>query len=681
MFDFEVKVADQSFTIKEKDYMLVVQEWGENSVRVISSPVHNFTLDKKNGIQELEKNTATNVSIKQKENAIELINNNLKVVYDGDKLVFYNKEEKVLEEFIRKQSPVRRTIGIDDHIPIEDLPSSSLDISPREFRYQSDHSYKATLRFEGDLSEKIYGLGGYQEKNLDKNFGTYELMQRNSQTSIPFYISSKNYSFIWNDSSIGEVTFSRNQKTWKSNNTDSIDYIVTVGDSPKELINVFTNMTGKPPMIEKSLLGLWQSKLRYQTLEEIKDIYEGYKLRGINLSVLVIDYFHWTADGDFEFDMEYWAGIKAFAQKLKKEGTKLMVSLWPTVTDESKYYELYQNNQMLIRGINGKNDLFDGKGILDFSNPITVEHLKNVLTENYRQLEIELFWADQAEPEMDDYNHKEYLVHDGNLEKYGNKYPYHYVKAVQNSEVKMNPVLIRSAWFNSQKYGALAWSGDIESSFDSLERQIQVSISMGLSGIPWWTSDIAGFHSGDSSKKTFKELMVRWFQYATFSPILRMHGDRQPHTQRIGDAGGGLRTSGGPNEIWSFGEEVEGILTRFIDIRENLREYIDSLYLESSENGLPIIRSLFFEFPEDSRAWEETTNYMFGSELLIAPVIEEGMTEMVIYLPKGVNWVEVFSGQKYTGGQKYTIDISMDSLPVFCKENSSRLGQFKNIFQ
>src|SRR5699024_2980709 len=211
------------------------------------------------------------------------------------------------------------------------------------------------------------------------------------------------------------------QMIWKSNQTATIDYIVSVGENPKALLDTFTTMTGRVPEIDTDLLGLWQSKLRYQTLEELEEGYEGYKKRGINLSVLVIDYFHWTADGDFEFDMTYWKGIKEFAARLKEDGTKLMVSLWPTVTEESKYYDLYQNNHMMIRGIHGQSKLFDGKEILDFSNPMTRDHIKTVLDKNYRDLEIDLFWADQAEPEMDTYKHKDYLIHEGNLEQYGNK--------------------------------------------------------------------------------------------------------------------------------------------------------------------------------------------------------------------------------------------------------------------
>lgn len=684
LFQKSIDISDNYFIVKNKDQILRVEGWGDNSVRVISSPLHHFDIKNKNGIEELNRNGTGNSSIVIEEKLVVLTNKNLKVIYDGNKLVFYNQNIKILEEFSRKQSNVRRTIGVDDYIPIEDESSSSLNISPREFIYKSENNYKAILRFEGNSEEKIFGLGGYQEANLNKNFGSYELMQRNSQTSIPFYISNKNYGFIWNSSAIGEVNFSKNEKVWISNKTESIDYIITVGENPKALLENFTTMTGKPPMIDDNLLGLWQSKLRYQTLNEIEQVYTKYNERNILLSVLVIDYFHWTADGDFEFDMKYWEGIDVFSRKIKEKGTKLMVSLWPTVSKESKYFNYYKNNQLVIQSVNQKNNMFGEKEIIDFSNPMSKEHVRKKLNENYRELGIDLYWADQAEPEMDFYNHNEYLIYPGNLEKYGNKYPYYYLETIQNDKFKNYkkgyPALIRSAWFNSQKYGALAWSGDIESSFESLKKQIQIGISMGISGIPWWTSDIAGFHSGDSTKDTFKELMVRWFQFAVFTPILRMHGDRQPHTPKIGLDGGGVRTSGGPNEIWSFGIKVENILSKFIKIRKNLEDYIIDVYKESTEYGYPIMRSLFFEFPNDEKTWNDTTNYMFGSELLIVPVVEEGTKDISVYLPTGYNWIEVFTGKKYDGGKTYKIETSIEYIPVFCKSGMSLENKIEDIF-
>lgn len=674
----EIIINENSFVVKGSSMIMKVSEWGRDTVRVTCYPDHKG-YDSQQGMEELEKNGVAETVISKEQNLLTLTNNRLKVVYDGEKLIFFNEGIKILEEYSRQQSKVRRTIGIDEHIPILDNPTSSLNVSPQNFLYKGPHTYRAKQIFEGIKNEKIFGMGGYQEENLNKNGNVYEMMQRNSQTTIPFYLSDKNYGFIWNNSSIGSVAFGNNKRVWTSENTDVIDYLVTVGKNPKEITKNYTEMTGRSPVINTEVLGLWQSKLRYQTLEEIKEIYEQYKKRNIILSVLVIDYYHWTADGDFEFDKRYWQGIEDFAKELKEAGTQLMVSLWPTVTPESKYFDYYKDNQLCIRGVQNKDDLFAGKMLLDFFHPETKKHLKKVLDKNYRDQGINLFWADQAEPEMDYYHHNDYLVYDGRLDRYANKYPYHYLKGISN-HADTQPTLIRSAWFNSQKYGSLAWSGDIESSFESLKRQIQVGISMGISGITWWTSDIAGFHSGNSNSESFKELMVRWFQFATFSPILRMHGDRQPHKQRIGSSGGGVRTSGGPNEIWSFGEKVESILGRFTRIREKLKPYIETLYTESAQMGTPVMRSLFFEYPDDDYAWNDTTNFMFGGDLLVAPVVNEAAKEMTIYLPKGENWINVFTQEVFAGGNMINVSVSLENIPVFCKKGSTLEPSIEKIF-
>lgn len=679
-----IKVDSTCFIVKSRDEYLKVEEWGDNSVRIVSKPHATFNMSNEYGIEELVKNKKSNIDIIYDENMVLLKNNHLTVRYDGEKLSFYYKNQLVLSEFCRQQSNVRRTIGVDDDIPIADKATSSLNIFPREFVYKSENSYNALLRFEGDENEKIYGLGGYQEKNLNKNGGVYELMQRNSQTSIPFYYSNKNYGFIWNNASIGEVVFGKNQKIWKANNTNCIDYIVTVGETPKTIISNFTEMTGRSPVIAKNLLGLWQSKLRYQTTKEVEDVFDLYQKKSINLSVLVIDYFHWTEEGDFEFDMKYWKNIDKLSNKLNQKGTNLMVSLWPTISKNSKYYEFYQNNQLVIKDISGKDEMFGDAEILDFSNPMAREHLRKLLNKNYRSLGIKLFWADQAEPEMDKYHHSNYLLHFGNMERYGNKYPYYYLNAIQNDDLKSYnkglPTLIRSAWFNSQKYGALAWSGDIESSFDSLKKQIQIAISMGMSGISWWTSDIGGFHSGDSTSQSFKELIIRWFQFSVFSPVLRMHGDRQPHTKRIGSTGGGIRTSGSSNEIWSFGEDVEKILIKFTRIRENLINYTYQLYQESNQYGYPIIRSLFFEFPNDYNCWKDKIAYMFGSDLIVFPITENKVKTIEVYLPEGTKWINVFDRKMYQGGNNYHIKVDLSTFPVFCREDSHLAKKLDNIF-
>lgn len=143
-----------------------------------------------------------------------------------------------------------------------------------------------------------------------------------------------------------------------------------------------------------------------------------------------------------------------------------------------------------------------------------------------------------------------------------------------HNDIESVVTLVRGAWAGAQKYGALVWSGDIDSSFEAFNNQVNTGLNMGLAGIPWWTTDIGGFHGGNPKDPEFRELMVRWFQYATFSPILRMHGDRLPHSKPLSNKGGGSMVTGAPNEIWSYGEEVEVILTKFIKIRESLKTYL-----------------------------------------------------------------------------------------------------------
>lgn len=671
------KISNNSFSAINDKEILIVEEWGVDAIRVYSSP-KNKKIKNEFGIKELKKNENSNFKIIQNGDIIEFINGNLKVEYKDNKLFFYNKNQLILEEYSRKQSNVRRTIGIDDDVKIEYKPSYSLNVSPREFKKNYKDSFESIQLFETDINEKIFGMGSYAEENLNKNLGMYELMQRNSQTTIPFYISNKNYGFLWNGSSIGNVSFNKNYKKWVNNNTECIDYVVIVGENPKDIIEKYTFMVGRAPIIKKELLGLWQSKLRYQTTNEVETIYNEYLNRKIKPSVIVIDYFHWTEDGNFEFDDNYWKDIDKLSKKMKETNTELMVSVWPTVSKNSKYYNYYKNNKMLLEPRDNKSKIFDNKDILDFYNDETKKFVSNLLTNNYKTKNIKLFWADQAEPEMNIYEQREYNTSKGNFEKMANRYPYEYLMTIPREEGY--PVLIRSAWFNSQKEGSLVWSGDIDSSFKSLREQIQILISMGLSGISWSTTDIAGFHSGDSTTQKFKELMIRWFQFAVFSPVLRMHGDRQPHSQKIGKTGGGVRTSGSSNEIWSFGTEVERILTKYIRIREKLVDYIFKLYEESTNFGYPISRSLFFEFPNDKKAWDDRLSYMFGSDLLISPVIDFEMKKMKVYLPDGNDWINVFNNKVYKGGKDYIIEFSLETLPVFCKKDSYLAKKINYIF-
>lgn len=393
---------------------------------------------------------------------------------------------------------------------------------------------------------------------------------------------------------------------------------------------------------------------------------------------MVIDYFHWPYEGDYKFDFDYWQGIDKLSEKMEKNGTKLMVSIWPTVEEESENFPYLKEYSLLLEGINTVGKVFNGRYVIDFSKEDAREFLTKKLEENYVENGIPLFWTDQAEPEMNLYNHFVYRMGGYTMSKLANLYPNFYLKAVKQVSGNL-PVLIRSAFLTSQKHSALLWSGDIESSFRSLRRQIQFALSVGLCGQSWWTSDIGGFHSGNSDSDYFRELLIRWFQFSVFSPILRMHGDRQPHYPRIGEKGGGLKTSGSANEIYSFGKDVEEILTSYIRLRSNLKEYIYYLFIQANEKGLPLMRPIFMEYPNDSQSYEEHNQYLFGSDILVCPAVEYGQRIREVYIPDE-NWVDAYSEIPIKRGKSF-VACPLEKIPVFINKNSKYFKKIISSFK
>jgi len=229
--------------------------------------------------------------------------------------------------------------------------------------------------------------------------------------------------------------------------------------------------------------------------------------------------------------------------------------------------------------------------------------------------------------------------------------------------------LLRCAWAGSQKYGALVWSGDIDSSFRSLRNQLAAGLNMGLAGMPWWTTDIGGFHGGNIYSEEFRELLVRWFQFGAFCPVFRLHDFREPLKEPLGMTGGGRVASGADNEVWSYGEEVYEICKKYMEIRERIRPYVKSLMQEAHEKGTPVMRPLFYDFPEDEQAWEIEDEYMLGSDILVCPILYDNMRERDVYLPAG-RWRNINDNEIYEGGRTLTCSAPIDAIPVFVREGT-----------
>ena len=390
--------------------------------------------------------------------------------------------------------------------------------------------------------------------------------------------------------------------------------------------------------------------------------------------MIVVDFFHWPKQGEWKFDPTYWPDPDAMVKELKELGIELMVSVWPTVDRESENYPEMREKGYLIRCDRGVQTglQFMGDTIhYDATNPDARRYVWEKAKKNYYDKGIHIFWLDEAEPEYSAYDFDNYRYYLGPNLQIGNLYPVCYAQnfyeGMEQAGQKNIVNLLRCAWAGSQRYGTLVWSGDIASSFDSMRNQLAAGLNMGMAGIPWWTTDIGGFHGGNPDDPAFRELFVRWFQWGAFCPVMRLHGDREPRQPQVGTTGGACCCSGAANEVWSYGEEVYGICKKYLELRENLREYTRSLMAEAHEKGAPVMRTMFYEFPEDEICWQVEDQYLYGSRYLVAPVLEAGQTTRRVYLPKGCRWTAMEGGAVYEGGQWIDAACPLETMPVFVR--------------
>ncbi|MCD8056407.1 MAG: family 31 glucosidase [Clostridiales bacterium] len=546
----------------------------------------------------------------------------------------------------------------------------------REYRpRQGGEGFALDLQFEAYDDESIHGMGQYRDAKYEVKGEQLEMAQRNSQISVPFFLSSRGYGFLWNSPAVGYAAFGTNRTTFHTDSTNKIDYWVTADEEPKRIIEKYTDVIGHPSPLPESTLGLWQCKLRYRTQDEVLEVAREYKRRGIIPDVIVIDFFHWIYQGDWDFDPDYWPDPKAMTDELSDMGIRTMVSVWPTFDPRSKNFREFEENGYFVKADRGLDVAFDFNGysrLIDSTNPEAREAAYALLRKNYGKYGIDMFWLDEAEPEVTKVHPDHYRYWLGSAAEVGNIYPRLHSKMVYDGQSAdgvgdiLN--LVRSAWVGSARFGALVWSGDIESSFREMKVQIVNGINMGIAGIPYWISDTGGFYSGNVNDPVFRELLVRWYEWACFCPVLRMHGDRLPSMGSLvhgTDRGGGFNPSGAPNELWSYGEDMYEIFVKYLKIREGIKPYIKKTADEAAATGVPMIRAMFLEFPDDEVCRGLGDQYMFGSDYLVAPVTDYGARERRVYLPAG-EWESVPGGELISSAGEYiTAAAPLDKMPVY----------------
>jgi alpha-glucosidase len=433
-----------------------------------------------------------------------------------------------------------------------------------------------------------------------------------------------------------------------------LQYYVIYGPDLRRLQHTFAQLTGPAPLPPRWIFGLLQSRYGYRNRDELETIARTFREKELPCDALILDVFWFKEMGDLAFHPFDWPDAQDMIARLKEQGFRIVVIEEPYLALKSRNYTEAVDQGYLAKRNDGSAYTFDfwpGEcGLLDLSNPAArawwSEKHKSLL-----ELGVSGWWTDLNEPAK----HFQDMVHYG-----GSAGAVHNVaalfmqEAVFEGQQQYAPdqrvfILSRSAFPGSQRYGAGLWSGDVDMNFTSLRKQIALGLNVGMAGIPLWGTDIGGF--GFDGKCT-AELYARWFQFGAFSPLCRPHGDQSE-----------LR------EPWQFGPEIEAICRKYLRLRYRLLPYIYNLAHEASTNGTPIMRPLVLEFPDDPAVFNLADEYLFGPDILVAPILEEGNTERQVYLPAGV-WTDFWTDKLHSGPCSITVSAPLDTLPLFIRQGA-----------
>lgn len=624
-----------------------VEAWGRDSVRVRITLNAEFD----DRLSVLLPPPSCEVQTTESDKRVTLRNGKLVVEMDiTGRLTFRHAETgRLLCEEVPMRQPSRHLLG-------------------RNFRPLSSQDYATSYELKAQAGERFYGLGEHANGLLDQKGCVYELYHHNTSFNIPFTVSSRQYGFLWNCPAVGTVELGMNRTRWTAHRAKQIDYWVTTGDSYADIMEHYAEATGNPPLLPEWAAGFWQSKLRYKTQQEVLDVARGHRERGLPLDVIVIDYFHWTHNGEWRFDPVAFPDPRAMTEELARMGVKVLISFHPYVTKACEtWYPLYAGG-MLAYGERSHDHAHtymsdrDRAGepavptyLIDPTNPSTRAYVWDRAKAGYYDHGIKLFWLDSTEPGVYSYPDR-IRFHLGNGEEMISLFPYSHaqgfyegLKAAGETETL---TLCRAAYAGSQRFGAAVWSGDIDATFEEFRNQITAGLNVVMSGIPWWHTDTGGFNRHPGDDDMYAELIVRWFQYSVFSPILRIHGNSYD------------------TEIWKERAEVYAILKDYLELRYRLKPYILEQMRLAHEKGTPPMRPLFFDFPYDAVAHQIADEFMFGPDLLVAPVAAMGARQRGVYLPSGRTWQNVWTGATDVGGQTIDVAAPLTQIPVFVPAGS-----------
>jgi alpha-D-xyloside xylohydrolase len=651
---------------------LQVESWGSDSIRIRLSPdviiqtpdyqallPEKPTLDKED-CQQLNQKTFTNGNI---EFILNDDNQTWSIQRPSDELTLFQVQST---EFL----PYIYPISI--YSPIHTL-------------------YKVSLNYIHIQNGYLYGLGEHHYAdnltlpyhNFHLSFNFSSTAPSNGDITIPWYIHSSGFGILWNQPGYGSFDVQNDsQIMWIASATHQLDLWITTIPETESLSSLFypilmknyVDVVGHPNPLPHFASGFWQSKNRYRSQQEFLDVAKGYYDRQIPVGIIVIDYYHWPALGDWKFNSSCWPDVPEMINQINSYGMKVMVSVWPHVAENSENFITMETKGLLTHDANGSAITTSRNlHISDEYNPATRQFIWDKVKAHYYDYGIKVYWLDADEPEGSRPGLQWwYDRHDDEIAMvYAREHQRTFWDGLRGEKEEEIIMLSRQAWIGSHTINVAVWSGDIDSTWKELLKQIKVAQNVALSGIYWWTTDIGGYQPAGLDDDQFQELLLRWFQFGAFCPIFRLHGYRNPP---LPDNECGF--SGGHNEVWLF--KYSSQIIDIIKLRESLRDYVEYHLNITHQNGTPILRPMFYDFNNDIQSYQAEDQYMFGTDYLVAPVYTYQPTSRSVYLPnidqQNSAWQHYYTKQIYQGGQRYDINTTLNDFPLFIKTTSNCYG-------
>ncbi|SDL08838.1 oligosaccharide 4-alpha-D-glucosyltransferase [Salinimicrobium catena] len=476
--------------------------------------------------------------------------------------------------------------------------------------------------------------------------------------TLPVVLSSKKYALHFDNAPIGYLDLDSgrdNTLAYETINGRKV-YQLVAGDSWEAVVGNYTLLTGRQPLPPRWTLGNFSSRFGYHSQKEVEQTIEKFKNEKIPVDAVILDLFWFGHDikgtmGNLAFVRDSFPQPEKMISELAEKGVKTILVTEPFVLTTSNRWEEAVSENVLATDTLGNPFTYDfyfgNTGLIDIFDHTARKWFWDIY-EGLAEMGVAGWWGDLGEPEV----HPEELQHHGGTaDEVHNIYGHYWAKMLyegyqENYPLKRPFILMRAGAAGSQRYGLIPWSGDVSRSWGGLKAQSEISLQMGLQGLAYMHSDLGGF-AGDHYDD---ELYVRWLQYGVFQPVFRPHAQEAVPSEPV------FRTP-----------EVMELAKKAIELRYRLLPYNYTLSFKNSVEGLPLMRPLFFEEPDNYRLYAVSNTYLWGDAFLVSPVVRPNISEKEIYFPGKSNWFDFYSGEKYPGGESATVQLKKEHIPTFIR--------------